>query len=138
MQSYLDATEPKGICHYWWTEFLVRLDDGLLEAMRDLTAESDLPESEIGVLHLGGALSERDEDDGAIGNRDARYAIGAKAMWAPDAGNGDRIQACAIRAAHERLRPFSTGRTYVNFHGDDEDDSRVRATYGANYDGSWS
>ena len=133
VQSYLDATEPKGICHYWRTEFLARLDDGLLEAMRDLTAESDLPEFEIGVLHLGGALNERDEDDGAIGNRDARYAIGAKAMWAPDAGNGDRIQAW-VRAAHERLRPFSTGRTYVNFHGDDEDDSRVRATYGANYD----
>jgi FAD/FMN-containing dehydrogenase len=39
-----------------------------------------------------------------------------------------------VRAAHERLRPFSTGRTYVNFHGHDEDESRVRATYGANYE----
>lgn len=25
-------------------------------------------------------------------------------------------------------------RTYVNFQGQDEDDARVRATYGANYD----
>ena len=65
------------------------------------------------MLHLGGALNERDEDDGAVGNRDARYAIGAKAMWPPDAANGDRSG--WVRAAHERLRPFSTGRTYVNF-----------------------
>jgi FAD/FMN-containing dehydrogenase len=132
VQSYLDATEPKGICHYWRTEFLARLDDGLLDAMRDLTAESDLPEAEIGILHIGGALNERDEDDGAVGNRDARYAIGAKAMWAPDAPDGERI-AGWVRTAHERLRPFSTGRTYVNFHGQDEDESRVRATYGTNY-----
>jgi FAD/FMN-containing dehydrogenase len=133
VQSYLDATEPKGICHYWRTEFLAGLDDGLLEAMRDLTAESDLPEAEIGILHVGGALNDREEDDGAVGNRDARYAIGAKAMWAPDAPGGERI-AGWVRAAHERLRPFSTGRTYVNFHGHDEDESRVRATYGTNYD----
>jgi FAD/FMN-containing dehydrogenase len=133
VQSYLDATEPKGICHYWRTELLAELQGGLLDAMRDIVAESDLPEAELGVLHLGGALNERDEEDGAVGNRNARYALGAKAMWAPDASNGDRIQAW-VRASHERLRPFSTGRTYVNFHGHDEDDARVRATYGANYE----
>ena len=133
VQSYLDATEPKGICHYWRTEFLSGLDDGLLETMRDLTAESDLPEAEIGILHLGGALDERDEDDGAVGNPDARDAIGAKAMWAPGDPSGERLPGW-VRDAHARLRPFSTGRTYVNFHGHDEDDARVRATYGANYD----
>jgi FAD/FMN-containing dehydrogenase len=133
VQSYLDATEPKGICHYWRTEFLAELGDGLLDAMRDIAAESDLPEAELGVLHVGGALNERHEDDGAVGNRDARYAIGAKAMWAPDDPNGARLPTW-VRNAHDRLRPFSTGRTYVNFHGHDEDDARIRATYGANYD----
>jgi hypothetical protein len=32
-----------------------------------------------------------------------------------------------------RLRPFSTGATYVNFQTAEEGDGRVRATYGANY-----
>jgi FAD/FMN-containing dehydrogenase len=132
VQSYLDATEPRGICHYWRTEFLSELGDGLLDTMRDITAETDLAEAEIGVLHIGGALNERPEDDGAVGNRDARYAIGAKAMWPPEAA-GERIVSW-VRAAHERIRPHSTGRTYVNFHGDDEDHARVRATYGVNYD----
>ena len=63
----------------------------------------------------------------------ASGAIGAKAMWAPDDPSGERLPGW-VRNAHERLRPFSTGRTYVNFHGHDEDDERVRATYGPNYD----
>jgi FAD/FMN-containing dehydrogenase len=133
VQSYLDATEPRGICHYWRTEFLPELGDGLLDTMRELTAACELPEAELGVLHVGGALNERDEDDGAVGNRDARYAIGAKAMWPPGAAGGEAIVEW-VRAAHERLRPYSTGRTYVNFQGYDEDETRVRATYGANYD----
>ena len=33
-----------------------------------------------------------------------------------------------------RLRPFSTGRTYINFQTADEGDDRVRDTYGANFD----
>ena len=31
------------------------------------------PLSESTVVHLAGALNERAEDDGAVGNRDARY-----------------------------------------------------------------
>ena len=33
-----------------------------------------------------------------------------------------------------RGRPFSTGRTYINFQTADEDEDRIRATYGANFD----
>lgn len=133
VQSYLDETEPRGISHYWRTELLSELGTGLLETMRDVIAECEHPEAEIGVLHVGGALNEHAEDDGAVGNRDARYAIGAKTMWPPGTPDPDRLPAWA-RATHDRLRPFSTGRTYVNFHGHDEDDARVRATYGPNYD----
>ena len=36
--------------------------------------------------------------------------------------------------AWRRLRPFSTGATYVNFQTADEGEDRVRATYGVNWD----
>ena len=39
-----------------------------------------------------------------------------------------------IRDAWKRVRPFSTGRTYINFQTADEDQERIRATYGANFD----
>ena len=39
-----------------------------------------------------------------------------------------------MREGGESLRPFSTGGSYINFQTDDEDEARVRASYGANYD----
>jgi Berberine and berberine like len=54
-------------------------------------------------------------------------------MWAPDEPDADRFRQW-VRQAWTRLRPFSTGATYVNFQTADEGGDRVRATYGANYD----
>ena len=133
VQSYLDGTEPKGLAHYWKTEYLAELSDGLLSTLQRLAAECELPEAEVGMLHLGGALNERDENDGAVGNRDARYAIGAKAMWDPADPEPARFTDW-VRGAWEQIRPFSTGRTYINFQTADEDEDRVRETYGANFD----
>ena len=39
-----------------------------------------------------------------------------------------------IRDAWQRIRPFSTGGNYINFQTADEDEARIRATYGANFD----
>ena len=35
--------------------------------------------------------------------------------------------------AWQRVRPFSTGGNYINFQTADEDEERVRATYGGNF-----
>jgi FAD/FMN-containing dehydrogenase len=133
LQSYLDRTEPAGMHYYWKTEWLAGLDDGLLAAFRDLFAECPIPGADLGVLHLGGALNDRAWDDGAVGNRDVRYALGVKGMWAPDEPDRERYRAW-IRAAWGRVRPFSTGGSYINFQTDDEGEDRVRATYGRNFD----
>jgi FAD/FMN-containing dehydrogenase len=133
VQSYLDETEPAGLHHYWKTEFLAGLDDDLLAAARELFAGCPVPSGEIGILHLEGALNERAGDDGAVGNRDARYVVGVKGMWPPGDPDGDRLRQW-IRDTWARLRPFSTGATYVNFQSGDEGDDRVRAAYGPNYD----
>jgi len=132
VQSYLDDTEPKGNHYYWKTEYVAELSDDLLSTMRDLFAECSIPGAELGFLHLGGALNERDADDGAVGNRDARFAVGANAMWEPGEPGADTFPQW-IRGAWKRLRPFSTGGNYINFQTADEDEARVRATYGANF-----
>jgi hypothetical protein len=133
VQSYLDATEPKGHHYYWKTEYLAELSDDLLSTTRDLFAECPIPEADLGFLHLGGALNERHRDDGAVGNRDARFAIGVKGMWEPNEPNADPFRRW-VRDAWKRIRPFSTGGNYINFQTADEDEGRVRATYGANFD----
>jgi FAD/FMN-containing dehydrogenase len=133
VQSYLDAAEPKGNHYYWKTEYAAELSDGLLSTWRDLAAACPIPEAQLGILHLGGALNEHDGDDGAVGNRDARYACGVIGIWKPDEPEADTFPQW-VRDAWKRIRPFSTGGNYINFQTADEDEERIWATYGANFD----
>jgi FAD/FMN-containing dehydrogenase len=133
VQSYLDATEPKGNHYYWKTEYASELTDEFLSIWRSLAAECPIPEAQIGLLHLGGALNERDGDDGAVGNRDARYAYGVIGSWQPDEPGAAAFPQW-VREAWQRVRRFSTGGNYINFQTADEDEGRIRASYGANFD----
>ena len=92
-----------------------------------------MPLAQMGILHLGGALNEHDPDDGAVGNRDARYALGALGMWEPDEPGAEAFPPW-VRGAWERIRRFSTGGNYINLQTADEDDQRIRAAYGGNFD----
>jgi FAD/FMN-containing dehydrogenase len=131
-QSFLDDSEPKGAHYYWKTEYVAELSEDLLPTLRDLAADCPIPDAQVGLLHLGGALNERDWDDGAVGNRDAHFAIGVNGMWEPDEPEADAFRHW-IRAGWKRIRPFTTGRSYVNFQTDDDDQSPADA-YGKNYE----
>jgi hypothetical protein len=133
IQSYLDSTEPKGMHYYWKTGYLAELGDDFLTTMRQLSAECPVPDAELGILHLAGAINDRVPDDGAVGNRDARYVVGANGMWAPGDPDADLHQAW-IREAWRRIEPFTTGGSYINFQTADEAEERIHATYGANFD----
>ncbi|MQA73529.1 MAG: FAD-binding protein [Solirubrobacterales bacterium] len=133
MQSYLDDGEPKGDHYYWRSDYAAGLSDELLETWRELAAECPIPRAQMGLLHLGGALNECDHDDGAVGNRDARFALGAIGIWDPDEAGADSFPQW-IREAGDRFRPFSTGGSYINFQTDDEGADRVRAMYGRNFE----
>jgi len=130
LQSYLDCTEPKGNHYYWKTEYTEELSDALLSTWRDLAAECPIPEAELGILHLAGAHNQRDADDGAVGNRNARFALGALGMWEPHEPRAAEFRQW-VRDAWGRFRPFSCG-NYVNFQTADEGEERIRESYGEN------
>jgi hypothetical protein len=132
VQSYLDATEPKGLHYYWKTEFVAELSDAFLSAWRDAFADCPIPEAELGILHLAGALNERDWDDGAVGNRDARYVFGTNGIWEPGAPEAHAYRRW-IRDAWSSVRRYSTG-NYINFQLAEDDDARIAAAYGGNYE----
>ena len=46
---------------------------------------------------------------------------------------GPRSSAAGIRDAFARQRPFTTGRSYINFQTSDEGREQVRASYGSNF-----
>src|SRR4029450_11063529 len=124
LQSFFDDYEPGGAHYYWKTEHRARPGGEFLAIVRDIAEHCPMPDAEIGLLHLGGAVNDRDTDDGAVGNRDAHYASGATGMWQPDdprAGGYRRW----VRDAWTRVRPFSTGGSYVNFQTADEGADRI-------------
>jgi Berberine and berberine like len=131
-QSMLDGMEPKGHHYYWKTEYLAGLTNDFLDAFRHSALKVTSPLSESIVIHLAGALNERADDDGAVGNRDARYMTAFAGQW-PDGDRYDEHVAW-VREAWTSVRPFSTGGNYLNFQTADEDEERVRATYGPNFD----
>ena len=130
-QSMLDDIDPWGLNQYWKVEFLPGLSPDYLDTFRDAALKVASPLSYSVIFHLAGALNERGEDDGAIGNRDARYISGFSGVWPPNAP-GDGIVS-AVREGWERIRPFSTGGNYVNFQLDEDGSDRTAAAYGKNY-----
>lgn len=133
LQSYLNATQPKGNHYYWKTEFAAELSDDLLSIMRELGGECPIPGGQMVIWHIGGALNERDWDDGAVGNRDAQFVYGAAGMWEPDDPNSDEYRPW-IRDAWRRFRSYSTKGNYINFQTNDEDDKRVQEAYADNFE----
>ena len=132
-QRLLDATQPKGPAYYWKSEYLPRLDGDLFAVALAQARAVTSPMSAVIFFQMEGALSERENDDGAVGNRDARWMCAAAGSWPADDPRGAEHEAW-VRATWSRLRPFSTGGSYVNFQGIDEGEDRTRASYGANYE----
>ena len=131
-QSMLDGMEPKGHHYYWKTEYLAALTNEFLETFRNRALKVTSPLSESIVIHLAGELNERAGDDGAVGNRDARYMTAFAGQW--PAGAPADAHLAWVREAWKSVRPLSTGGNYLNFQTADEDEERVRATYGPNFD----
>ncbi|WP_332898901.1 FAD-binding oxidoreductase [Haladaptatus sp. CMSO5] len=133
LQSSLDDTEPTGHHYYWKTEFASELTPEFQATVAELAAECPIPGGQLVLAHIGGAINDRADDDGAIGNRDVRFVYGAAGMWEPDNPNAAEFRQW-VKDAGTRLQSFSTGGNYINFQTAEDGEERVRATYGANYD----
>ncbi|MGH8941229.1 MAG: FAD-binding oxidoreductase [Acidimicrobiia bacterium] len=132
-QAMLNATQPKGANYYWKTEFIPELSEGYLESVRASAAEIESPMSQVITFHIAGGVNDRAEDDGAVGNRDAAFVVGAAAAWPSTDPNGDTHQQWA-RSSWDRIRPFSTGGNYINFQTTDDDVHRIESAYRGNYE----
>jgi FAD/FMN-containing dehydrogenase len=134
-QSLLDdsPSEAKGLHQYWKTEYLPGLSREYCDTFREQAFKMTSPLSFSVIFHIGGALNERAEDDGAVGNRDARFISGFSGVWPPGDPRG-REHTAWVRAAWEGIRPFSTGGNYVNFQLAEDDAVRTADAYGKNYE----
>jgi FAD/FMN-containing dehydrogenase len=130
-QSMLDDMEPKGLHQYWKAEYLPGLSSNYLDTFRDSALKATSPLSYSVIIHIGGALNDHEDDDGAVGNRDAQFISGFSGVWPADAGPDEHV--AWVRDGWKSIRPFSTGGNYVNFQLAEDDSARTADAYGKNY-----
>jgi len=129
LQAMLDAGGPKGIRGYMKAEFLEEMNDDAVRTLVDRGLNRAGPMAQIIIEPMGGAISDVDEDDTALGRRDVAWCYHALAMWMePDQETADAHMAWA-RGLADDIRPHTTTGVYLNFTSDEGED-RVRSSYG--------
>jgi FAD/FMN-containing dehydrogenase len=130
-QRIFDAGFPAGSYYYSKADFLADLTDEAIEVFAEYAATK--PSTLSGVLFqtVCGAASRVASDAMAFRHRAFPYAPLIVSQWL-DAADSEQNVGWA-RDFWGALQPFAGGGVYVN-DLDHDDDDRVRAAYGANYE----
>jgi FAD/FMN-containing dehydrogenase len=127
MQTVTDDLFAHGLRTYIKAGFAADLPDALIDVLLDRAALLESPISQVELLALGGAISQVSPEATAFPFRNARWLINIPATWR-DAADDEREIGWA-RATYAAIRPHLSEGGYVNFMGDDEDDTAA-AAYG--------
>jgi FAD/FMN-containing dehydrogenase len=130
-QSVLDPLLTPGARNYWKSHDFHALSDGLIDVFVEHARRLPDPQTEIAFAQLGGAVSRVPAEATAYTHRDAQFLVNVHGRWS-DADKDAQCIAWA-RELFQAAAPFSTGGVYVNFLTQEEQE-RVRAAYGANYE----
>ena len=125
MQTITDDLFAHGLRTYIKAGFADDLPDELIDTLIGRAALIQSPISQVELLALGGAIARVDSAATAFPFRQARWLINIPATWR-DAGDDEREIAWA-RATYAAVKPYLSEGTYVNFMGDDEDDTAACA-----------
>jgi FAD/FMN-containing dehydrogenase len=126
VQQLLDGANPKGMQNYWTADFLAELPDDAVETLVEHATKPVSPLTQIILLPGGGAPSRTPEDATAFSTRNAPFNIHYISMW-PDPADTEKNIAYT-RAIAGAMKPWTTGRAYLNFIG--EEPGRVEVAYG--------
>jgi FAD/FMN-containing dehydrogenase len=131
LNSAFDGLLPPGLQHYWKANFVDELTDEAIAAHLQHGPKVPALQSTMHLYPINGAVHDVASDQTAFAYRDATFAPVIAGMWPDPADNADNIR--WVRDYYEATAPYSAEGGYVNFMADDDQD-RIRANYGANYD----
>jgi len=131
MQTLLDAAFPDGNQNYWKSTFLRELSDDAIAVLVEHANRATSPLTGVTIEFYGGAASRVGVSESAFAQRQARYDLVIVAQWV-DPGESQRHIGWA-RGLAEAMRPFSSGAYFLNFLGEEGEDT-IKAAYGPNYD----
>ena len=127
MQQLIDGSVSKGLRNYWTADFLAELPDDAIHIVCEGHLARPSPISQILVIPGGGAISRVPDDAMAFGQRRAPFNLHILGLWADEADDAANI--AWTRELGTRMKPYTTGRAYLNFIGEEGED-RVRAAFG--------
>jgi FAD/FMN-containing dehydrogenase len=132
-QAAFDGLLPKGLQWYWKGDFVNELTDAAIE--EHVRFGSNTP-SELSLMHLypiDGAVSEVAPEATAWGAREATWSM-VIAGIDPDPAKAEELKRWG-RSYWQAVHAHNPhGGAYVNFLYEDEDDGRIEASYGPNYE----
>jgi FAD/FMN-containing dehydrogenase len=132
LQSAFDGLYPKGMQWYWRGDFFRTIPDAAVEAHVRFSEELPTMNSTMHIYPVDGAVNRVPSGDTPWAYRDATFSqviVGVD----PDPAKAADLKRWTV-AYSDATHPYSTGAAYVNFMMGDEDDDRVKATYGDNMD----
>jgi FAD/FMN-containing dehydrogenase len=127
VQQLLDPGNQKGFQNYWTGDFFGELPDKAIDVLVERATKPVSPMTQIILIPGGGAPARIDEDATAFGQRNAPWNIHYLSMWADVADSETNI--AYTRDLASSMKPWTTGRAYLNFLGD-EGAGRVEAAFG--------
>jgi FAD/FMN-containing dehydrogenase len=127
IQQLLDGGNQKGMQNYWTADFLAELPDEAVDALVEQATKPVSPLTQIILVPGGGALARVDEEATAFGQRTAPWSVHYLSMWPDPADTEQNI--AYTRGLATAMKPWTTGRVYLNYIGD-EGIGRVEAAFG--------
>ena len=125
--SWSTPTIRTGLRNYWTGDFLTGLPDEAIDILCRFHRSKPSPLSEIFLLPGGGAAARVPDGTMAISERRAPFNLHILSLWEDPAD--DEANIAWTRELSAAMKPFTTGRVYVNFIGDEGHD-RVVASFG--------
>jgi FAD binding domain/Berberine and berberine like len=131
MQTLLDAAFPDGNHNYWKSTFLREFGDDAIAVLVEHANRATSPLSGVVIEYYGGAASRVGVSETAFAQRQAQYSIGFLAQWTNPGESQLHIE--WARALADSIRPFSSGAYYLNYLGEEGEDT-IKAAFGLNHD----
>ena len=132
LNSAFDGLVPKGMQHYWKADFVTELTDDAIADHVEHGKKTPHVSSTMHLYPINGAVHRVGPSDTAFGHRDKQFAAVVAGMWPDPADNEANTK--WVRDYYAAIHPHSGSEGgYINFMAED-DDHRVEANYGANYD----
>ena len=127
LQQVLDAANQKGMRGYWTGDFFAELPDEAVDVLVERATKPVSPLTQTILIPGGGAIARVDDDAMAFGNRQDAFNIHYLGMWADASADEENI--AWTRGLSAAMKPWTTGRVYLNFLAD-EGQARIEAGFG--------